>query len=455
MEFFNKDDLNNTNFLLNNVSIDNNNNNLSYIKNNKLDNTKVLLEDKNSILSEQNNLFDNNNNNNFNNNNFNNNNLIDIYNDNIFNNNNNKNIIINENLINNNISNSNNNNNNNNNSINEIFNNNNNTEIKKDEDEIEKRQSLFLNQKSSNLDILSCLSKTEINNNNNNILNENSYSKDKIYYNNNNENNNISINFNENYNNKILDFNVVFPTEKIIKEINIKNLNNKQIEIYYKFSEKENIENLKNEKNYFKLFENNKIILNENENIQIKIEFYCEKIIEKIYYCLLEIYFDEKIEKNIILKAEINLPKICFLKNINFNNNFCFLYPKIYLNFNIKNNIIKKFKIPIKNYSKKDCEFYVEFYKKNFNKNLIFIGNDNKKYNVDFLFDENNFYVPSYGINLFIINVFFTEINNYNENFVVYNDKIIKNVIILKILNSNIKYFIFLEIKISNDNKLS
>jgi hypothetical protein len=434
MEFFNKDDLNNNNY------------NLSYIKNNKLDNTKVLLEDKNSILSEQNNLFDNNNNNN---------NLIDIYNDNIFNNN--KNIIINENLINNNISNSNNNNNNNN-SINEIFNNNNNnTEIKKDEDEIEKRQSLFLNQKSSNLDILSCLSKTEINNNNNNILNENSYSKDKIYYNNNNENNNISINFNENYNNKILDFNVVFPTEKIIKEINIKNLNNKQIEIYYKFSEKENIENLKNEKNYFKLFENNKIILNENENIQIKIEFYCEKIIEKIYYCLLEIYFDEKIEKNIILKAEINLPKICFLKNVNFNNNFCFLYPKIYLNFNIKNNIIKKFKIPIKNYSKKDCEFYVEFYKKNFNKNIIFIGNDNKKYNVDFLFDENNFYVPSYGINLFVINVFFTEINNYNnnENFVVNNDKILKNVIILKILNSNIKYFIFLEIKISNDNKLS
>ena len=449
MEFFNKDDLNNTNFLLNNVTIDNNNNNnynLSYIKNNKLDNTKVLLEDKNSILSEQNNLFDNNNNNN---------NLIDIYNDNIFNNN--KNIIINENLINNNISNSN--NNNNNNSINEIFNNNN-TEIKKDEDEIEKRQSLFLNQKSSNLDILSCLSKTEINNNNNNILNENSYSKDKIYYNN---NENISINFNENNNeNKILDFNIVFPTEKIIKEINIKNLDKKQIEIYYKFSDKENIQNLnenfiKNEKNYFKLFENNKIILNENENIQIKIEFYCEKIIEKIYFCLLEIYFDEKIEKNIILKAEINLPKICFLKNVNFNNNFCFLYPKIYLNFNIKNNIIKKFKIPIKNYSKKDCEFYVEFYKKNFNKNIIFIGNDNKKYNVDFLFDENNFYVPSYGINLFVINVFFTEINNYNnnENFVVNNDKILKNVIILKILNSNIKYFIFLEIKISNENKLS
>ena len=422
----NKDNLNDTKFLLEESECKSINlEDYSNLKNKNLNNTQLLLEEK-SIL-------------------------YDIPSDNNNNNNKIKNIennINNENVENNIINDS---KHNIDNSIKEIMNNNIKhinieKEKEKDEQEIIKQQNILLNNQSSHLEELFSLSYTELSHMNPSIKMPQSL-KNKINYNNNNINNN-----NNNYLKKdIIDkekkeikkiyFGLLFPTEEKIKYINYKNNDIKKI-ICFKIRNNINSDCFKilidKNKNYYNLKSNEEInirILLEAPFTKNKNQINCEVDIIDINNNIIETFF---------LYANIEIPKLCCLtyKNMLQDCNI----PLIKININYEDN--QRFKIPFKNLSLKDIK--IDFF-------LLSSpgGEDNIKKYIDYeiLFDTQiNFIIPSYDINYLEIII---NIKKKNEFDFDSNNHCIK---IKKILGANIVdtkinyYFCFELILTKNEN---
>ena len=407
-----KDNLNDTKYLLEETDYKNKNNTDDQnIKNILLNNTQLLLEDKSSIFN-------------------------DIPNDNLEQ-------IQEKKIINNNNLKENDKKYEQENSLKYIFikniNNNYNEEKEKlkDEQEIIKQQNILLNNQSTHLDDLFSLSYNDIINKNKNI----------------DYNNNI-------YNNQIIYFGVLFPTEKIIKKIYYKNDDKKKI-ICFQIKKSNN--NFKNDEQYFKiLLEQNKNYFNlkSNEEINLKIllvvpfikrkkQLKCDIEVIDINNCLID---------TLHLYANVEIPKLCCMRynNINFNFkefNIPLIQIKINLhsknNINNMNNIIsQKFKIPMKNLSTKDLSinFFIISNPKDDNNYKEFID-----YEI-FFEKEKTVLFPSLDINYFDILINIKNKNDFGKNI---KDK--KNIKIKKILRANIvdtkiNYYFCLEILIFHTN---
>ena len=424
----NKDNLNDTKFLLEESECKSINlEDYSNLKNKNLNNTQLLLEEK-SIL-------------------------YDIPSDNNNNNNNNKiknieNNINNENVENNIINDS---KHNIDNSIKEIMNNNIKhinieKEKEKDEQEIIKQQNILLNNQSSHLEELFSLSYTELSHMNPSLKMPQSL-KNKINYNNNNNNNNNNNYLNKDIINKEkkeikkIYFGLLFPTEEKIKYINYKNNDIKKI-ICFKIRNNINSDCFKilidKNKNYYNLKSNEEInirILLEAPFTKNKNQINCEVDIIDINNNIIETFF---------LYANIEIPKLCCLtyKNMLQDCNI----PLIKININYEDN--QRFKIPFKNLSLKDIK--IDFF-------LLSSpgGEDNIKKYIDYeiLFDTQiNFIIPSYDINYLEIII---NIKKKNEFDFDSNNHCIK---IKKILGANIVdtkinyYFCFELILTKNEN---
>ena len=423
----NKDNLNDTKFLLEESECKSINlEDYSNLKNKNLNNTQLLLEEK-SIL-------------------------YDIPSDNNNNNNKIKNIennINNENVENNIINDS---KHNIDNSIKEIMNNNIKhinieKEKEKDEQEIIKQQNILLNNQSSHLEELFSLSYTELSHMNPSLKMPQSLKNNINYNNNNNINNN-----NNNYLNKDIIgkekkeikkiyFGLLFPTEEKIKYINYKNNDIKKI-ICFKIRNNINSDCFKilidKNKNYYNLKSNEEInirILLEAPFTKNKNQINCEVDIIDINNNIIETFF---------LYANIEIPKLCCLtyKNMLQDCNI----PLIKININYEDN--QRFKIPFKNLSLKDIK--IDFF-------LLSSpgGEDNIKKYIDYeiLFDTQiNFIIPSYDINYLEIII---NIKKKNEFDFDSNNHCIK---IKKILGANIVdtkinyYFCFELILTKNEN---
>ena len=422
----NKDNLNDTKFLLEESECKSINlEDYSNLKNKNLNNTQLLLEEK-SILYDI--PSDNNNNNN---------NKIKNIENNI-NNENVENNIINDSKH------------NIDNSIKEIMNNNNKhinieKEKEKDEQEIIKQQNILLNNQSSHLEELFSLSYTELSHMNPSLKMPQSL-KNKINYNNNNNNNNNNylkkdIIDKEKKEIKKIYFGLLFPTEEKIKYINYKNNDIKKI-ICFKIRNNINSDCFKilidKNKNYYNLKSNEEInirILLEAPFTKNKNQINCEVDIIDINNNIIETFF---------LYANIEIPKLCCLtyKNMLQDCNI----PLIKININYEDN--QRFKIPFKNLSLKDIK--IDFF-------LLSSpgGEDNIKKYIDYeiLFDTQiNFIIPSYDINYLEIII---NIKKKNEFDFDSNNHCIK---IKKILGANIVdtkinyYFCFELILTKNEN---
>ena len=408
-----KDNLNDTKYLLEETDYKNaNNTDDQNIKNILLNNTQLLLEDKSSIFN-------------------------DIPNDNLEQ-------IQEKKIINNNNLKENDKKYEQENSLKDIFikniNNNYNEEKEKlkDEQEIIKQQNILLNNQSTHLDDLFSLSYNDIINKNKNI----------------DYNNNI-------YNNQIIYFGVLFPTEKIINKIYYKNDDKKKI-VCFKIK-KANNNSTNNDEQYFKiLLEQNKNYFNlkSNEEINLKIllvvpfikrkkQLKCDIEVIDINNCLID---------TLHLYANVEIPKLCCMRynNINFNLkefNIPLIQIKINLhsknNINNMNNIIsQKFKIPMKNLSTKDLSinFFIISNPKDDNNYKEFID-----YEI-FFEKEKTVLFPSLDINYFDILINIKNKNDFGKNI---KDK--KNIKIKKILRANIvdtkiNYYFCLEILIFHTN---
>ena len=413
----NKDNLNDTKFLLEESECKSINlEDYSNLKNKNLNNTQLLLEEK-SILYDI--PSDNNNNNN---------NKIKNIENNI--NNDYKQIIDN--------------------SVKEIMkihNINIEKEKDKDEQEIIKKQNILLNNQSSHLEELFSLSYTELSHMNPSLKMPQSL-KNKINYNNNNNINNNNNNYlnkdiigKEKKEIKKIYFGLLFPTEEKIKYINYKNNDIKKI-ICFKIRNNINSECFKilidKNKNYYNLKSNEEInirILLEAPFTKNKNQINCEVDIIDINNNIIETFF---------LYSNIEIPKLCCLtyKNMLQDCNI----PLIKININYEDN--QRFKIPFKNLSLKDLK--IDFF-------LLSSpgGEDNiKKYIVyEILFDTQiNFIIPSYDINYLEIII---NIKKKNEFDFDSNNHCIK---IKKILGANIVdtkinyYFCFELILTKNEN---
>lgn len=432
----------------------------SALKNNNLNNTQLLLEDKSSIL-------------------------YDIPNDNI-NNNINLNYINNENIYNNKSLDKNINNVENDdikddikpnidNSIKEIMKSANNEEIEKiknkDEQEIIKQQNILLNNQSSHLEELFSLSYTELSHNNPSIKipTSNTINTDKkitnLYISNNsilsplkdvsnnnktNDNNNINSsykNISEEKedlikNNKKIYFGIIFPTEKIIKNIYYKNDDKKKI-ICFNIAKNKN----DNYNEYFNiLIDKNKNYYNlkANEEISIKISLEIPFLKNKIQInCQLDII---DINNNFIgaynLYANVEIPKLCCLryKNILKECNI----PLIKINLGPEE--YQKFIIPFKNLSIKD-------FKINFNLiNSPKEDNINKYIDYEIILDsDKNMIIPSLGVNYLNCEISIKKRNDINENI---NFIKIKKIIEGNIDNTKINYYFCLELLLNINNDI-
>ena len=402
-----KDNLNDTKFLLEETDYKNTNNNSeeSNLKNALLNNTQLLLEDKSSII-------------------------YDISNDNININQekkeNNYNINKKEEKF------------EQENSIKDILIKNNNKlnineekEKMKDEQEIIRQQNILLNNQSSHLDELLSLS----------------YHHNNIIQNKNNINKYIKNNIN---NNQIY-FGVLFPTEKIIKNICYKNNDKKKI-ICFNITKSKNDNS--NDEQYFKiLIDNNKNYFNlkSNEEKSIKIllevpfikhkkQLKCDIQIIDINNCLLD---------TLNLVANVEIPKLCCMKYlINKSNNLNqYKIPFIQIKLNLNENDINKihkFKKKKKNLSIKDL-----------NINFNFISNPkendiNKFIDYEIFFEnDKNIVFPSLDINYIelLLNINFkTDINKDNNNIKI------KKIIEANINETKINYYFCLEILIGYFN---
>ena len=404
-----KENLNDTKYLLEETEYKNTNNSEEFnLKNNLLNNTQLLLEDKSSILYD------------ISNDNINNININQAKKENIFNLNQKEKELEQEN------------------SIKDLLIKNNNQlniieekEKIKDEQEIIRQQNILLNNQSSHLDDLLSLSY----HNNNIIQNKN---KNKIVdYNN-------DLNYNQIY------FGVIFPTEKIIKNICYKNDDTKKI-ICFNIVKSKN-DNSNNEqyfkilvdknKNYFNLKSKEEInikILLEAPFIKHKKQLKCDIQIIDINNCLIDTFH---------LYANVEVPKLCCIKyknkNINLKeNNIPLIQIKLNLNDSNINNL-HKFRIPLKNLSMKDL-----------NINFNFISNpkeDNINNIIDYeLFFENdkNIAFPSFDINYveILLNLKVkSDVNKDNNNIKI------KKIIEANLNETKINYYFCLEILIGYFN---
>ena len=290
----------------------------------------------------------------------------------------------------------------------------------KDEQEIIRQQNILLNNQSTHLDELFSLSYPD------------------FYHNKN-------INFTNNlYNNKIIYFGVLFPTEKVIKTINYKNDHKKRI-ICFQIKKENNAEK------YFKiLIDKNKSYFNlkANEEINVKIlleiplmknkkQIKCDVEIIDINNCLID---------TLHLYANVEIPKLCCMRlNNNFNlkeNNIPLIQIKINLDKNnINNDINQKFRIPIKNLSIKD-----------FKLNFFLISNPKEEDNYKDIFDyeiflerEKMFLFPSLNSNFFEL-LLSIKIKNDINNIKDENNIKIKKILGANIVETKINYYFCLEI---------
>ena len=406
-----KENLNDTKYLLEETDYKNNtNNNIDEqnIKNTLLNNTQLLLEDKSSIIYDIPNDI---------------NNIIKTQAKTEIKNKNEENLIqpeqensIKDILIKN---------------INENYNEE--REKIKDEQEIIKQQNILLNNQSTHLDALFSLSYPDFAHNKNINLTNNLY------------------------NNKIIYFGVLFPTEKVIKNINYKNDDKKKI-ICFQIKKNTNVN--KNDEKYFKiLIDKNKNYFNlkANEEINIKIlleipflkkkeQLKCDVEIIDINNCLID---------TLHLYANVEIPKLCCMRNNNIFNSKEFNIPLIQLKFNIdtnniNNDITKKFRIPMKNLSLKDLNF-----------NCYLISNPKEDDIYKEIFDYEIFFerekmvlFPSLDSNFFELLISIkikTDINNIKDK----SNIKIKKVLVANIVDTKINFYFCLEIfflYISNDN---
>ena len=303
----------------------------------------------------------------------------------------------------------------------------------KDEQEIIKQQNILLNNQSTHLDALFSLSYPDFAHNKNINLTNNLY------------------------NNKIIYFGVLFPTEKVIKNINYKNDDKKKIIC---FQIKKNTNDNKNDEKYFKiLIDKNKNYFNlkANEEINIKIlleipflkkkeQLKCDVEIIDINNCLID---------TLHLYANVEIPKLCCMRNYNKFNSKEFNIPLIQLKFNIdtnniNNDIIKKFRIPMKNLSLKDL-----------NLNCYLISNPKEDdiskeiFDYEIIFEREKMVLfPSLDSNFFELLISIkikTDINNIKDK----SNIKIKKVLVANIVDTKINFYFCLEIfflYISNDN---
>ena len=391
----------------------------SIYKNNNLDNTQLLLEekleatldDKNiaysvSALNQENPLNNNmNNNNNFNSkNNF----------DNSI-----KDIMINHNI-------------------------NLEKEKVKDEQEIIKQQNILLNNQSSHLEELFSLSYTELSHNNNynnnqriKIPNINIITKKKK------ENVNIiNIKNNGDNNAKKIFFGILFPTEQIVKNISYKNDNKKKIICFKISSKKDNDYSecfkilIDKKKTYFN------IKANEEINLKITLEIPFMKSKKQINCELNIIDINNNLIDSFSLYANIEIPKLCCLryKNILKGSNI----PLILIKGSFKED--QKYRIPFKNLSIKDL--MVDF-------SLLPSPKSEDKINeyiyYEIVFDIQNFVIRSHDVNYLeiLINIKSKKELDVKDN----NNYIkIKKIIQAKILGTKINYYFCLELIVINEN---
>ena len=419
MDEINNDKLNDTKYLLEDSECKSINlEEYSNIKNNNLNNTQLLLEEK-SLLSDIP----------FNNNNIK--NKEDTLNNDIPENNINNDY---KQIIDNSIK-----------EIMKIHNINIEKEKDKDEQEIIKQQNILLNNQSSHLEELFSLSYTDLSHNIPSLKMPQSHKNKNIIKNNNINNNinkNIKININNSYNsfNKDIDkskeevkkvyFGFLFPTEQKIKHINYKNNDIKKI-ICFKIRKNKNYE-------YFKLIiDNNKNYFNLKSNEEIKI-----KVLLKIPFtknknqisCELDIIdINNNLVETIFLYANIDIPKLCCLtyKNMLKECNI----PLISINVNCKEN--QKFKIPLKNLSFKDI--FINFFL------LSSPNKDDKirKYiDYEIFFDtHNNFIIPSCDVNYFEIIINIKKNNKFDYSNFKKNNIKIKKIIRANIIETTINYY--------------
>ena len=293
----------------------------------------------------------------------------------------------------------------------------------KDEQEIIKQQNILLNNQSSHFEELFSLSNTDILHNKKN--NKNKYIDYKQIY-----------------------LGVLFPTEKIIKNISYKNDDKKKIICFQ--IKKNNNDN--NDEQYFKiLIDQNKNYFNlkSNEEINLKIsleapfikrkkQIKCDIEVIDINNCLID---------TLHLYANIEIPKFCCLRYNNINNFNIKEYniPLIQIKYNLNNNYNKdnyqKFKIPIKNLTTKDLKI---------NLDIISNPNDKKIYKefVDcevFLDKEKMVTFSSLDINyieILLKIIIKKDLNNNNIK--------IKKILEANIIDTKINYYFFLEIMIVN-----
>ena len=405
------DKLNDTKYLLEESEYKNINLEDSNIKNNILNNTQLLLEDKSQILNE-------------------------IPNDNNKINYNERMLNINENINKNNI--------NIDNSIKEILQNNNNIneerEKEKDEQEIIKQQNILLNNQSSHLEELFSLSYTQISHNNQGLKYQipNKANTDRNI--NNSVNKDIKyIDKNKEFINKIY-FGVLFPTESIIKKIYYKNNDIKKIVCFQIRKSKNN-----NFSEYFKIIiDQNKYYYNlksnEEVNIKVLLEIPFIKFKNQIDCILDVIDINNILIDSFFLYANIEIPKLCCLRS---NNNLkeC-NKPLIKINLDFGKN--QRFRIPLKNLSIKDIKI---------NFNLISSPNNEDDLNKFFICDiylepQKNFLIPSYDVNYFEILIDIEK--NKELELKLQNKYRIKKVIEANISGTKINYYFFLELIIDN-----
>ena len=458
-------DLNDTKYLLEDSECKSMNmEEYSMLKNNNLNNTQLLLEDKSTILNE---IPNNNFNNNINNVNCDTNkNINQDNNENNIDNNNNDN---NDNIIKPNIDTS----------IKDIMENiENNEEIeklkKRDEQEIIKQQNILLNNQSSHLEELFSLSYTELSHNNqilkNPIVNANNTDRKANNISNNSilsplkdiQNNNIDIfkktgqkeikeNIinNDSYNGKNNDnnieqiyFGVIFPTEEKVKNIYYKNNDKKKI-ISFKIAKNKNnnyheyfkiLVDKNNDKNYYNLKANEQISI----KILLKVPFMKFK---KAINCEIDII---DINNNIIgsyyLYANVEIPKLCCLRNKNIIKG-CNI-PLIKINLSLEEN--QQFRIPFKNLCLKD-----------FKLNFCLLNSTNENNTNEFidyqiiLDSEKDMIFPSCEINYFSIFINIKKKSEFNEKDM--GSIKIKKIIEANIIDTKINYYFCLELLLKKE----
>ena len=182
-----------------------------------------------------------------------------------------------------------------------------------------------------------------------------------------------------------VNFGIVFPTEKKVVKLKIKNISKTASVIEFKISEKENLKEYFSEYNdicdnsnlkfpdIFKILNSQcKVTLNKQEEIEVEIQILSPllKTSQKIFG-LLEVYNNNFIDKAIPLFCNLEVPKISCLKSLQ--SDFKSKIPLIPIKVELRSKG-QKYKLPFKNFSMKEITVELSI---------------NKKYNNDFYYSDN------------------------------------------------------------------